>query len=171
MMPRGRVRSWTDAQLCEAVANSRCMTEVLIRLGLRAVGGNHRTMKRWVAELRLDTSHFRVDERRRIGRDRGHALQVRPLETIFVEHSPASQRILRKYALLHIRPQRCALCGNPGWHNGQPLSLQLDHINGTHDDNRLENLRWLCPNCHSQTPTFCGRSSRRWLQSSRPASE
>ena len=60
-----------------------------------------------------------------------------------------------------MKPFRCALCGNEGEWCGQPLTLQLDHVNGRYDDNRLENLRWLCPNCHSQTPTFAGRGSVR----------
>ena len=54
----------------------------------------------------------------------------------------------------------CAICGiGPVWCD-QPLVLQLDHINGVNNDNRIENLCYLCPNCHSQTPTFAGRNSR-----------
>lgn len=55
----------------------------------------------------------------------------------------------------------CVRCGiGPNWH-GQPLVLQLDHENGDPLDNRLENLRILCPNCHSQTETWCGRNVAR----------
>ncbi|MGC9992491.1 MAG: HNH endonuclease [Candidatus Cybelea sp.] len=53
----------------------------------------------------------------------------------------------------------CHSCGLKDWH-GRPLSLHLDHINGVRNDNRLENLRMLCPNCHSQTPTYGGRNTR-----------
>lgn len=52
---------------------------------------------------------------------------------------------------------RCSICGNTGEWNSKKLVLQLDHINGIHNDNRIENLRLLCPNCHSQTDTFCGK--------------
>lgn len=55
---------------------------------------------------------------------------------------------------------KCALCGNTGGWNNKKLVLQLDHINGDHKDNRIENLRLLCPNCHSQTETFCTRQLR-----------
>lgn len=58
----------------------------------------------------------------------------------------------------HLIEYKCAICGNTGEWNGKPLTLQIDHINGDHLDNRLENLRFLCPNCHSQTDTFAGRN-------------
>jgi len=55
---------------------------------------------------------------------------------------------------------KCNYCGNDGEYNGKPLSLHLDHINGINDDNRLDNLRFLCPNCHSQTETYGGKSNK-----------
>lgn len=55
-------------------------------------------------------------------------------------------------------PYQCQSCGNSGEYNGQPLSLHLDHINGNKKDHTLSNLRFLCPNCHSQTDTYCGRN-------------
>ena len=62
----------------------------------------------------------------------------------------------------------CACCGNAGRWQGQPLTLQLDHVNGRYNDNRLENLRWLCPNCHSQTETFAGRGKVRRVREPAP---
>src|SRR5687768_5680423 len=64
------------------------------------------------------------------------------------------QRILREKKLPYI----CTICGNIGEWNGMRLVLHLDHINGINDDDRLENLRFLCPNCHSQTDTYAGKS-------------
>jgi 5-methylcytosine-specific restriction endonuclease McrA len=55
---------------------------------------------------------------------------------------------------------KCVKCGNTGEWQGEPLSLQLDHINGNNKDHRLENLRLLCPNCHSQTKTYSGKNSK-----------
>jgi 5-methylcytosine-specific restriction endonuclease McrA len=67
------------------------------------------------------------------------------------------QRLLRA-GLLH---NRCSQCGITEW-LGEPLTIQIDHINGVHDDFRLENLRMLCPNCHSQTDTYGNRNGKRY---------
>lgn len=61
---------------------------------------------------------------------------------------------------LDLLPEECSECGIGTVHDGRPLVLQLDHINGDSTDNRLENLRILCPNCHSQTDTFSGRNKK-----------
>ena len=57
-------------------------------------------------------------------------------------------------------PYRCAFCQNPGEWMGKPMALELDHINGISNDHRLENLRFLCPNCHATTDTYCGKNIR-----------
>lgn len=83
-------------------------------------------------------------------------------EEVFCENSSASlqtvKRRLRASASSHIA---CSECGIGQVYNGKPLTLQVDHINGCRTDNRLINLRWLCPNCHSQTDTFTGRNIKR----------
>lgn len=82
-----------------------------------------------------------------------------PLEDILVENSSYTNTKCLKEKLLKkkLLTNNCYECGIGSEWNGKPLSLQLDHKNGINNDNRLENLRLLCPNCHSQTPTFCGR--------------
>lgn len=81
---------------------------------------------------------------------------------IFCQNSKSSKAKLREV----IREQqyityKCDICHNEGTHLGRPLSLQLDHINGISNDNRLENLRWLCPNCHTQTDNYAGKGRRK----------
>ena len=81
------------------------------------------------------------------------------LEEVLIENSPISRHVLIRYLnRFNVLEYKCALCGNIGEWQGQLLTLQIDHINGIRNDNRKENLRWLCPNCHSQTETFCGRN-------------
>lgn len=81
-----------------------------------------------------------------------------PLDTVLVRGRPCSTsklrlRLLRESVLAH----RCAGCGGEQW-QGRPIPLELDHVNGDRTDNRLENLRLLCPNCHAQTDTYRGRN-------------
>ena len=82
------------------------------------------------------------------------------MEDILIENSPYHNIYRLKLRLLkeHLLEYKCGICGNKGEWNGFPLTLQLDHINGIHTDHRLENLRFLCPNCHSQTETFSGKN-------------
>jgi hypothetical protein len=76
---------------------------------------------------------------------------------IFVEDCSCSDETVKNH-FLSLVEYKCVLCGCTE-HNNRPLTLQLDHINGKHTDCRLENLRLLCPNCHSQTETFAGRQN------------
>ena len=81
------------------------------------------------------------------------------LEEVLTENSPVTRKVLITYlAKYNVLDYKCAICGNIGEWNGISLTLQIDHINGIRNDNRKENLRWLCPNCHSQTDTYCGKN-------------
>lgn len=80
-------------------------------------------------------------------------------EKSFVENSTTHRNVIKKYIINHnLIPYICSICGNDGNWNGNVLTLHLDHINGVNNDNRLENLRFLCPNCHSQTDTYGGHN-------------
>jgi len=88
-----------------------------------------------------------------------HCMRCRkiPQTELFVENCKYQRHIVKRRLISEkIISYSCAGCGNTGSYNGKKLTLQLDHINGVNNDNRLENLRFLCPNCHSQTDTFCG---------------
>ncbi|HET6355137.1 HNH endonuclease [Streptomyces sp.] len=149
-----RVRH-TEEKLRELVACSTSVAEVVRRLGISPVGGNHAHIGRRIAELGVNTSHFLRAPR---GRPKGS------LGNRLVLGSPSDGRVpgerLRRELLRTGVPESCAMCGNEAMWNGKPLRLEVDHINGDWWDNRPENLRLLCPNCHAVTDTYRGRKQR-----------
>ncbi len=152
----GKRRRWSDADLSIAVAQSSTFREVLGRLGLREAGGNYPTVKSRIGALQLDTSHFRGT-----GWRRGSTKPVTPaapLDELLVEGSTYQSFKLKRRLIREGRmTARCGECRLENW-NGAGIPLELDHINGIRDDNRIENLRLVCPNCHAQTPTYRGRN-------------
>lgn len=154
-----RSKRWTDDGLIAAVSVSYSKAEVLRRLGHKPSGGNYLTLRRSIEDLGLDISHFLGAAHLR-GKSHNWGKRI-PTEDLFRERREASGGTLKR-ALFErgLLPNRCSLCGQPPEWNGRPLVLQIDHINGIHDDNRLENLRILCGHCHSQTDNYCGKNKR-----------
>ena len=153
----GRKRNYTDEDFIEAVKESLSVAQVLSKLGLRPTGGNYKIFHTRVSSLNLDTSHFTGQ-----GHLKGktHCWTKKDLSEIMVENSNYQSNKLRKRLLEEgIKEHRCENCGNTEW-LGEPISLELDHINGKNTDNRLENLRVICPNCHAQTPTYRGKNKQ-----------
>ncbi len=153
-----RKRTWSDAELADAVAQNRSIAGVLRQLGLKVASGSYKTVQRRIGELGLDVSHHTGQ-----GWTKGLTNPIpnagRPLEAILVRDSPVlhTATIKRRLYRAGLKEPRCEICGITDW-RGMPLSFHLDHINGIRTDNRLENLRILCPNCHSQTDTWCARN-------------
>ncbi len=159
----GRVgprRSWTDDDLRLAVAASSSVSDVVRRLGFKPSGGMHRFVKTHIARLALATDHFLGRGWAR-GRPPSQGFRRQPLEEILVAGSTYMNtgRLRQRLIAEGLKPPHCEICGLATW-RGEALPLQLDHVNGDHNDNRLENLRILCPNCHSLTHTWCGRKNR-----------
>lgn len=121
-------------------------------------GATYRTLQEHSRTLGLDTTHF-TGRGWNAGTQGLQAWRVRPLNEVLVLDGPAVAGSTLRRRLIEggLRARRCEGCGGSEW-QGAAMPLQLDHINGNRTDNRLENLRILCPNCHAQTDTWCGKN-------------
>jgi hypothetical protein len=144
------------------VAVSTTRREVLEALGLKPAGGNYAMLKRELARYAIDTSHF-VGQ----GWNAGKSLPTRvDVQDYLRQGSTITSHHLRQRLIRDgIFEAKCYRCLRTEW-QGQPIPLELEHVNGIHDDNRLENLTILCPNCHALTPTY--RSKNRSKNSPGP---
>lgn len=148
----------TKEQLETIARESLNIAEVCRKLGIIAAGGNYKTVKTKIQEWGIDTSHFTGQGWNTGERFRKFSKEY-SLEEALVEHSPYKNNgsLKRRLITNDILEYKCDECGIELWLDN-PIVLELDHINGNNRDNRLENLRLLCPNCHSQTSNFRGKN-------------
>jgi hypothetical protein len=148
---------WPADAFAQAVAESTSIAGVHRLLDVTVSGWNYRRVHLQIARDKLDISHWLGQAHRR-----GVSSPVKegmPLDAILVERSNYADtgRLKRRLIRAQLLRDVCYECGISEW-RGRTLVLHLDHINGIGDDHRLTNLRLLCPNCHSQTVTYCGRN-------------
>ena len=153
-------RSWSIDALKRAVIQSTSYRQVLGRLKLREAGGNYEQIKKYINEYNLDASHFKGNAWN-LG-NRGNGKPRIPLEDILVCGSSfQSYKLKKRLFATGLKPEHCEECGWAQRADGGYLPLELDHINGDRHDNRITNLRVLCPNCHSLKPTHRGRNRKK----------
>ena len=151
-MPKAKIDNFTIEELTQLTKESGSFNDLIMKLGYNTrSGSNHNTVKSRLDLYNIDYSHF--GNLNRTKRNEGN---------VFIENSTATQKVLRDwYKKGNYTPYVCSICGmEPIW-QGKPLVLILDHINGCNTDDRLENLRWVCPNCNMQLPTTNGRNLKR----------
>lgn len=153
-----KIYKLSDEQFVELLKKSSTISEVLFKLGYTVKGNSwgYSQVKRRMDDLNLDYSIFK-------GKSaviKATKLNNVKKEDILKENCRHQRTVLRRYVIKNnLIPYKCAICGCTEW-QGKTLSLELDHINGVNNDNRLENLRFLCPNCHSQTSTYGSRNQQ-----------
>lgn len=153
-----KIYKLSDEQFVELLKKSSTISEVLFKLGYTVKGNSwgYSQVKRRMDDLNLDYSIFK---------GKSAVIKTNKLnnirkEDILKENCKHQRIVLRRYIIKNdLIPYKCAICGCTEW-QGKTLSLELDHINGINNDNRLENLRFLCPNCHSQTSTYGSRNQQ-----------
>lgn len=148
---------YTKELLQPVVAESRSMAEVVRKLGLRPGGGSQSYLRKVVDKFCIDTSHFTGQ-----GWAKGIISRKRlPWQSYLVKHAIPIRTCMRRRAMIESGiPYLCEECGQePEW-RGNPLVLQTDHRDGDQLNDERENLRFLCPNCHTQTANF-GIKNRR----------
>jgi predicted RNA-binding Zn-ribbon protein involved in translation (DUF1610 family) len=149
--------TWDVSLLEDAVKTSECFADVCRKINLPIRGKNYTTLKAWIKKLELDTSHFK--DKASFANERSFKKSNLTDDEFFVISYRKSSQI--KNRLTAHKKYECEECGVGNNWNGKNIVLQLDHINGNHIDNTLTNLRFLCPNCHSQTSTYAGKLSKK----------
>ncbi len=155
-----KTRKWSEKDLQKAVKSSNSIRGVIISLGLTPAGGNYQQIQQRIKQFNLDTSHFTGQGWRK--HKKFDFVPKKDLQEILVKHSSyQSFKLKRRLFREGLKEPSCELCG---WAEMAPdgrIPVELDHINGDRFDNRLENLRILCPNCHSLQPTHRGMNQKR----------
>ncbi len=149
-------RKWTE-QLIEAVAVAQSVAEVRRRIGLKR-GASYGHIYRHIARLGLDTSHFKGQ-----GWARAHLKRPEEIRAALLPQLCKGVKVYNLRGRLiasSLKTAQCEECGLTEW-RGKPAPLQVDHIDGDHLNNQLENLRILCGNCHMQTETWGFKNGRR----------
>jgi hypothetical protein len=149
-----KLKKYTLEELKDALATSVSYRQTLDKLGVTPAGGNYSTLRKAITHFNLDTSHLKGQ-----GWNKGKNLgPKRPIEDYLSnKHSCTSHRLRKRLIEENFFEAKCYNCGQAEW-LGNPIPLELEHIDGNHQNNTLENLTILCPNCHALTPTYRGRN-------------
>lgn len=144
-------------EFVDIINDSNTFKEVANKIKIPNSSNNVHRLRNRVIELNISIDHFYKATDKFNGKYK--------LSDILCEKSLYTRGLKDRLINEGILLNKCAWCGLVDSWNNNPIVLHMDHINGIHDDNRIENLRILCPNCHSQTSTYCGRNVNKKVNS------
>lgn len=146
--------SSSDTDFIQAIQHSDSWRELAKALDKSISGASVKLLQKRAADLNVDTSHF-------LSRKKGGGRKHTTEKLLTVDSNASSSALKNRLLAEGFLENVCSECGQlPEWNN-KPLVLQLDHINGQSSDNRIENLRILCPHCHTQTETWGSRRTKK----------
>lgn len=154
-----KIYKLTDQEFSDLVKSSLNISEVLFKLGYTTKGNSwgYSQVRQRMTDLNLSGKDFKGKSAVISFNEQKKELSY---DDLFKENGKHNRNVIRRRIIRdNLLPYKCAICGCKEW-QGKTLSLELDHINGINNDNRLENLRFLCPNCHSQTTTYGSRNQK-----------
>lgn len=142
-----------EKKVCELIKTSSNFNEVARKLNVSTGGNTYKELKKIAEKYNISIDHFCTKYKSYDGKK-----EILKPEDIFVQNSNRSSSNINRYIKkFNIKEHVCEICGNTEWF-GNPIPLQIHHINGDTTDNRLENLQYLCPNCHALTDNYCGKN-------------
>lgn len=152
-------------KLQEIVNSVSSLRQIVEKVGLSPNGsGGYFTLRKYIKILEIDLSKLEENKLENY-KKREVKNRIYNLENLFIENSLTSRNIVRKFILKYdLIEYKCSKCNNDGNWFDENLSLQLEHKNGVNNDHRLENLEFLCPNCHGQTKTFGSKNGKKEIK-------
>ncbi len=151
---------FTKTEIENVFNNTKSFKDCLTLLNLKHSSRNYKKLHFYIQFYNIDITIFK--EFQRLDKSISAKKRRNPLEKMLTINSKFSRKTVKKRVLEEgLLENKCILCGQDENWNGKKISLILDHINGINNDNRIENLRIVCPNCNASLETFAGRNSKR----------
>lgn len=156
-------RTWTHEKFLLALKDSNSIRDILKKINLKPTGGNYKSIYLYAEKHKIDLSYLSGQGWRKGSKD--PVIQPKNIKEYLVKDSYYNSNRLRKRLINEcIFEEKCSSCKKSKWMN-KKIPLELDHINGINTDNRISNLRLLCPNCHALTNTYRGKNIKNGLVS------